>query len=210
MSHLFDPLTIRGLTLRNRIGVSPMCMYSAEDGCANDWHLVHYGARAAGGAALVIVEATAIEARGRISPNDVPHSSPCVDMDDEGAAHEMTEYLIGLGHRRIGFVTGHPQHYASKQRLKGYKSALRKHRLPFQPEYVKPGNFVFDSGMESGRQLLTLPQRPTAIVFCAKCPYSCASTALNSSRLREFTRPSPGSRFFFEGESRLRNERFCV
>jgi len=109
----------------------------------------------------------ALDRRGvpfvRISPNDVPHSSPCVDMDDEGAAHEMTEYLIGLGHRRIGFVTGHPQHYASKQRLKGYKSALRKHRLPFQPEYVKPGSFVFDSGMESGRQLLTLPQRPTAI-----------------------------------------------
>lgn len=71
MSHLFEPLTIRGITLRNRIGVSPMCMYSCEDGCANDWHLVHYGARAAGGAALVIVEATAVEARGRISPYDV-------------------------------------------------------------------------------------------------------------------------------------------
>lgn len=71
MSHLFEPLTIRGITLRNRIGVSPMCMYSADDGCANDWHLVHYGARAAGGAALVIVEATAVEARGRISPYDV-------------------------------------------------------------------------------------------------------------------------------------------
>ena len=71
MSHLFEPLTIRGITLRNRLGVSPMCMYSADDGCANDWHLVHYGARAAGGAALVIVEATAVEARGRISPYDV-------------------------------------------------------------------------------------------------------------------------------------------
>ncbi len=71
MSHLFEPLTLRGITLRNRVGVSPMCMYSSDDGCANDWHLVHYGARAAGGAALVIVEATAVEARGRISPNDV-------------------------------------------------------------------------------------------------------------------------------------------
>jgi len=71
MSHLFDPLTIRGVTLRNRIGVSPMCMYSAEDGMANDWHLVHLGARAVGGAGLIIAEATAVEARGRISPADL-------------------------------------------------------------------------------------------------------------------------------------------
>lgn len=71
MSHLFDPLTLRGVTLRNRIGVSPMCQYSAHDGVANDWHLVHLGSRASGGAALVIAEATAVEARGRISPQDL-------------------------------------------------------------------------------------------------------------------------------------------
>ena len=71
MSHLFDPLVLRGVTLRNRIGVSPMCQYSSEDGFANDWHLVHLGSRAAGGAGLVIVEATAVEARGRISPADM-------------------------------------------------------------------------------------------------------------------------------------------
>jgi 2,4-dienoyl-CoA reductase-like NADH-dependent reductase (Old Yellow Enzyme family) len=71
MPHLFDPLTIGEVTLRNRIGVSPMCQYSAEDGHATDWHLAHLGARASGGAGLVIVEATAVEARGRISPYDV-------------------------------------------------------------------------------------------------------------------------------------------
>src|SRR5579875_2823927 len=71
MSHLFDPFTLRGVTLRNRIGVSPMCQYSCEDGLANDWHLVHLGSRAVGGAALVIAEATAVEARGRISPSDL-------------------------------------------------------------------------------------------------------------------------------------------
>jgi 2,4-dienoyl-CoA reductase-like NADH-dependent reductase (Old Yellow Enzyme family) len=70
MSHLFAPLTIKSITLRNRIGVSPMCMYSSEDGVANDWHLVHLGARAAGGAALVIAEATAVSPEGRISPGD--------------------------------------------------------------------------------------------------------------------------------------------
>ncbi len=71
IAHLFSPLTIRGITLRNRILVSPMCMYSSEDGFANDWHLVHLGSRAVGGAGLVFTEATAVEARGRISPQDL-------------------------------------------------------------------------------------------------------------------------------------------
>jgi 2,4-dienoyl-CoA reductase-like NADH-dependent reductase (Old Yellow Enzyme family) len=70
MAHLFSPLSIKSITLRNRIGVSPMCMYSSVDGVANDWHLVHLGARAAGGAAVVIAEATAVSPEGRISPGD--------------------------------------------------------------------------------------------------------------------------------------------
>jgi 2,4-dienoyl-CoA reductase-like NADH-dependent reductase (Old Yellow Enzyme family) len=65
---LFQPLTIRSVTLRNRIGVSPMCQYSAEDGVANDWHFVHLGSRAVGGAGLVMVEATAVAPEGRITP----------------------------------------------------------------------------------------------------------------------------------------------
>jgi 2,4-dienoyl-CoA reductase-like NADH-dependent reductase (Old Yellow Enzyme family) len=68
--HLFTPLTIRGITFRNRIAVSPMCQYSSRDGFANDWHLVHLGSRAVGGAGVVIMEATAVEDRGRISPGD--------------------------------------------------------------------------------------------------------------------------------------------
>lgn len=70
MAHLFAPFTLKSVTLRNRIGVSPMCMYSSDDGVANDWHLVHLGARAAGGAALVIAEASAVSPEGRISPGD--------------------------------------------------------------------------------------------------------------------------------------------
>ena len=69
--HLFSPLALRSVTLRNRIAVSPMCQYSAADGRANDWHLVHLGARATGGAGLVVFEATAVEPRGRISPADL-------------------------------------------------------------------------------------------------------------------------------------------
>jgi 2,4-dienoyl-CoA reductase-like NADH-dependent reductase (Old Yellow Enzyme family) len=71
MSHLFEPLSLRGITLRNRIGVSPMCQYSCVDGMASDWHVVHHGSRAVGGAGLIIQEATAVEARGCISLNDV-------------------------------------------------------------------------------------------------------------------------------------------
>jgi 2,4-dienoyl-CoA reductase-like NADH-dependent reductase (Old Yellow Enzyme family) len=70
MPALLTSLTIREVTFRNRIGVSPMCQYSSQDGFANDWHLVHLGSRAAGGAGLVMMEATAVEARGRISPQD--------------------------------------------------------------------------------------------------------------------------------------------
>jgi len=71
MTEVFEPLTLRGVTLRNRIGISPMCQYSSEDGHATDWHVVHLGSRAQGGAGLVHVEATAVEARGRITPGDM-------------------------------------------------------------------------------------------------------------------------------------------
>ena len=71
MSSLFSPLTIRGLTLRNRITVSPMCQYSSRDGFADDWHFVHLGAFATGGAALVFTEAAAVTPEGRISPQDL-------------------------------------------------------------------------------------------------------------------------------------------
>ena len=68
---LLSPLTIRGVTLRNRIAMSPMCEYCAQDGFANDWHLVHLGSRAVGGTALIMVEATAVTAEGRITPGDL-------------------------------------------------------------------------------------------------------------------------------------------
>jgi 2,4-dienoyl-CoA reductase-like NADH-dependent reductase (Old Yellow Enzyme family) len=71
MAHLFDPLSIRDLTLANRVVVSPMCEYSSTDGFANDWHFVHLGSRAVGGAGLVLTEATAVLPEGRISPQDL-------------------------------------------------------------------------------------------------------------------------------------------
>src|SRR4051812_31843936 len=69
--HLFSSLKIRDIVFKNRIVVSPMCQYSCEDGLATDWHLVHLGSRAVGGAALAIVEASGVTAEGRISPGDM-------------------------------------------------------------------------------------------------------------------------------------------
>ena len=71
MSHLFDSVQFRDVVLRNRIGVPAMCQYSAQEGMANDWHFVHYGTRAIGGAGLIISEATAVAPEGRISPYDI-------------------------------------------------------------------------------------------------------------------------------------------
>src|SRR5262245_29431739 len=71
MPHLFEPLTLRGLTLANRILVSPMCQYSSADGSANDCHFVHLGSRPAGCPALVLTAAAPVPADGRISPDDL-------------------------------------------------------------------------------------------------------------------------------------------
>src|SRR5262245_9936122 len=71
MPHLFEPIKLRGVTLANRVAVSPMCQYSSEQGFASDWHVVHLGSRAVGGAGLVFTEATAVLPEGRISPQDL-------------------------------------------------------------------------------------------------------------------------------------------
>jgi 2,4-dienoyl-CoA reductase-like NADH-dependent reductase (Old Yellow Enzyme family) len=71
MTKLFSPLTIKNITMKNRIVMAPMCQYSATDGFANDWHLAHYGTRATGGTGLIIVEATAVAPEGRITPADL-------------------------------------------------------------------------------------------------------------------------------------------
>jgi len=97
MPGLFDPITLRGVTFPNRIFVSPMCQYSSEDGLANDWHLVHLGSRAVGGAALVMTEATAVLPEGRISPQDLGLWS-----DAHAAALAPAMHFL----RRQGCVTG--------------------------------------------------------------------------------------------------------
>src|SRR5687768_7798274 len=90
---LFEPFSLRSLTFRNRIGVAPMCQYSAAEGVPNEWHFVHLGSRAVGGAGLVISEATAVAAIGRISAGDTG-----LWNDDQVAAwRRITRFIDGHG-----------------------------------------------------------------------------------------------------------------
>ncbi|RJF90588.1 LacI family DNA-binding transcriptional regulator [Sphingomonas cavernae] len=99
----------------------------------------------------------------RISPGTNHSLASSVFMDDAQAADDMTSYLINVGHRRIGFIKGHPSHMASDDRLFGYRRALDRAGIPFEPKMVCDGEFDFDSGVRAGRCLLDLDQPPTAI-----------------------------------------------
>jgi LacI family transcriptional regulator len=84
-------------------------------------------------------------------------------MDDVQAGDDMTTHLINLGHRRIGFVVGHPNHMASDQRHFGYRKALDRAGIRYEPELVRPGLFDFESGQQAATALLDLASPPTAI-----------------------------------------------
>lgn len=92
-SHLFSPFKIRDVEFRNRIFVSPMCQYSSRDGLPTDWHLVHLGSRAVGGAAMVMVEASAVTPEGRISPDD----SGIWSDEHAEAFHRITAFISDQG-----------------------------------------------------------------------------------------------------------------
>ena len=99
----------------------------------------------------------------RIGPGGDLSVSAYVHMDDAAAAEEMTEHLIGLGHRDIAFIVGHPDHVASQSRLDGYLRALAKHAIAVRPDRIHQGRFDFDSGCVAGAALLDTADRPTAI-----------------------------------------------
>jgi len=144
MPKLFDSLQIRGVELPNRIAVSPMCEYSCENGMANDWHLVHLGSRAVGGAGLVFTEATAVEARGRISPQDLGLWS---DSQIEPLAR-ITRFVRGQG-SVAGIQLAHAGRKASTYRpwsgegmipvnQGGWSDVVAPSAVAFVPEYPMP------------------------------------------------------------------------
>lgn len=97
MAALFQPLKLKGMSLRNRIGVPPMCQYMAQDGLANDWHLTHYATLARGGAGLVTVEATAVSPEGRITP-------ACLGLWNDTQADPLS--AIAQSIRQAGAIPG--------------------------------------------------------------------------------------------------------
>ncbi|AFV01011.1 LacI family DNA-binding transcriptional regulator [Simiduia agarivorans] len=102
-----------------------------------------------------------------LSGSEAPDAgSPCVFIDDRTAGFDITDYLIGLGHTRIGFLGGDLEHASSTERLEGYKDALKKHGLPIDEDLMLPGEYAFESGIERSRALLSRPDRPTAIFAC--------------------------------------------
>ncbi len=144
MSQLFSPITFRGLTLPNRIVVSPMCEYSSTDGFANDWHLVHLGSRAVGGAGLILTEAAAVVPEGRITPNDLG-----IWKDEHIATlARIVDFLHTQG-SYAGIQLAHAGRKASKQRPwegdrllppaeQGWTNVVAPSALPFSPTYAKP------------------------------------------------------------------------
>jgi LacI family transcriptional regulator len=109
----------------------------------------------------------ALERRGipyvRIAPGVQRERGMSATMDDVEAAREMTEHLLGLGHRSIAFIQGPPSHISSKQRLDGYRAALEAHGVRFDKDLVVSGDYSFASGREAARTLLARAKRPTAI-----------------------------------------------
>jgi len=135
MPHLFSPLTLRGLTMRNRIVMSPMCMYSAaDDGRATDWHLAHYLTRAVGGAGLLLIEATAVEPRGRISEHDL---GLWEDIQVEPLARIAR--LVRAESAAIGVQLAHAGRKAwSPTKGHGPELAVAPSALPFAEEWPPP------------------------------------------------------------------------
>lgn len=103
MAHLFDPITLGGLELANRIAVSPMCQYSAEDGSANDWHRLHLGTLSVSGAGLLIVEMTGVEPEGRITP----HCLGLYSDANEAALASIVALCRRWGQAKLGIQLAH-------------------------------------------------------------------------------------------------------
>lgn len=150
MSHLFTPLALRGVTLRNRVGVSPMCQYSSDDGFASDWHLVHLGQFAVGGAGLVFTEATAVAPEGRISPQDLG----IWDDAHVPMLQRLTRFIDAQG-AVPGMQLAHAGRKASTQRPwegsgavpadeGGWADVMAPSAIAFSPTYPQPKALTLD------------------------------------------------------------------
>jgi 2,4-dienoyl-CoA reductase-like NADH-dependent reductase (Old Yellow Enzyme family) len=146
MAHLFSELRLRDVVLPNRIGVSPMCQYSCEDGRATDWHFVHLATRAVGGAGLVMTEAAAVTAEGRISPQDLGVWSEAHFEPFE----RITRFINAQG-AIAGIQLAHAGRKGSTYRPWSGKGAVREADGGWVP--VAPSALVFGEGYPTPREL---------------------------------------------------------
>jgi NADPH2 dehydrogenase len=147
MSALFSPFRLGAVDLSNRIVVSPMCQYSADDGCANDWHMVHLGMLSNSGASLVIVEATAVERSGRITHG-------CVGLysdDNEAALAQVIAHCRRIGSAKFGIQIGHAGRKGSSQRPWEGGLGLKPGEDPW--ETVAPSPIPFGDGWPAPREI---------------------------------------------------------
>jgi 2,4-dienoyl-CoA reductase-like NADH-dependent reductase (Old Yellow Enzyme family) len=144
-SLLFSPIQLAGITVRNRVFVSPMCEYSSQDGFSSDWHLVHLGSRAVGGAGLIITEASAVLAEGRITPQDLG-----IWKDEHiGGLKRIVDFVHGQG-ARIGVQLAHAGRKASMTRPwdpeqrylspkeGGWQNVMAPSAVPFAANFGQP------------------------------------------------------------------------
>ncbi|MCU1260849.1 MAG: dehydrogenase [Bryobacterales bacterium] len=150
MTHLFDPLAIRNITFANRVFVAPMCQYSSTDGYASDWHFVHLGNRAVGGAGLVLTEATAVLPEGRISPQDLgiwmdDHIEPLARVvrfiHEQGSVAGMQLAHAG---RKASTYTPWAGHGTVPESKGGWKNVLAPSALPLTESYSMPRALSID------------------------------------------------------------------
>ncbi|MDE2344509.1 MAG: NADH:flavin oxidoreductase/NADH oxidase [Betaproteobacteria bacterium] len=156
MSHLFSPFILRGMTLSNRIVISPMCQYSAQDGAATDWHLMHLGKLAISGAAMVIVEATGVTMEGRITPQCLALTNDA----QEGALARVLQFCRQHSHARMAIQLAHA----------GRKGSARR---PWEPG---PALTASDGGWT--------PEAPSAIPYSDQGPLPHAMTQADLDRVK--------------------------
>ncbi len=172
MAALFTPLVLRSLTLRNRIGVSPMCQYSSDNGFATDWHLVHLGSFATGGAALVLTEAAAVLPEGRISPQDLG-----IWHDDHiPMLRRITDFCRAHG-AVMGIQLAHAGRKASTRRPweqpsgtvaaseGGWDNVMAPSAIPFAPNYPQPHELSLDGIMQVTNAFRAAAERALAAGF---------------------------------------------
>src|SRR5262245_58686365 len=175
-SALFTPFCLAGLELANRIVVSPMCQYSADDGCANDWHLMHLGMLAHSGAALVIVEATHVERHGRITHG-------CLGMysdDNEAALARVIAQARRMGSAKFGIQIAHSGRKGSAQRPWEGAAPLKPGADPWPTIAASPIPFGERAGIRSAKSPKSIWNacvRPSSQPRSAAC--ASASTKLS-------------------------------